>query len=195
MAAFVHTQTLTLPGQVSIKVDEIDRRVARPACPSLEAFLPPGSQLFGNTTIGVRCPVKNGWTLFVPVQITVSVDMLTSNKPLPQGHLLLADDLSRQKGELIQLGILTDPAQAIGKVLKNGVGAGQVLKQEMLRAPYAVTQGQTVQLRIGGNGFSVLSEGSALGNAADGESVQVKTPSGQTVSGIARPGGMVELRP
>ena len=194
VAAFLRAQTLTLPGQVFIQVAEIDRRIVRPVCPTLEAFLPPGSQLLGNSTIGVRCLAKNGWTLFVPVQIRVSVDMLTTNKPLPQGHALKADDLSPQKGELVQMGILTDPMQAIGKILKNGVGAGQVLKQDMLRAPYAVTQGQTVQLQVGGAGFNIRLEGNALNNGADGETVQVKTPSGQIVSGTARQGGIVEVR-
>jgi flagella basal body P-ring formation protein FlgA len=195
VAAFVLAQTRSLPGQVSINVDEIDRRIVRAACPTLEAFLPPGAQLLGSTTIGVRCPVKNGWTLFVPAQIRVSVEMLTTNKTLPLGHVIQADDLSRQKGELVQMGICTDPAQVLGKVLKNSVGAGQVLKLEMLRAPYAVTQGQTVEIKVGGSGFSIHSEGSVMSNAADGEVVQVKTPSGQIVSGTARTGGIVEIRP
>lgn len=195
VAAFIRAQTLTLPGQVSIKVEEIDRRVVRSACPTLEVFLPPGSQLLGNTTIGVRCPIKNGWTLFVPAQITVSVDMLITNKPLPQGHVLQADDISHQKGELAQMGILIDPVQAIGKVLKNSVGTGQILKQDMLRTPYAVTQGQTVQLQLESSGLSIHSEGYALNNAADGETIKVKTPSGQIVSGTAKQGGIVEVRP
>ena len=155
VVAFVHAQTLTLPGKVSLKVDDIDPRIVRPACSTLEAFLPPGSPLLGNTTIGVRCPAINGWTLYLPVKITVSADILITNKPLPQGHILQAEDISHQKGELVQMGILIDPVQALGKVLKNSVGAGQVLKQDMLRAPYAVTQGQTVQLQVEGNGFSI----------------------------------------
>jgi flagella basal body P-ring formation protein FlgA len=193
--AFVRAQTRTLPGQVVIGVDEIDRRIARPACPTLETFLPPGSRLLGNSTVGVRCPGKKGWALFVPVQVKVSVDMLIALKPLPQGRVIQAEDLSSQNGELTQTGILTDPAQAIGKVLKNGIGAGQVLKQDMLRAPYAVMQGQAVQLQVEGAGFSIRSEGHALNNAAEGQAVLVKTTSGQRVSGTARPGGIVEIRP
>jgi len=44
-----------------------------------------------------------------------------------------------------------------------------------------------------GVGFSVSSEGKALGNALAGQIVQVRTNNGQTVSGIARPGGVVEV--
>jgi flagella basal body P-ring formation protein FlgA len=39
----------------------------------------------------------------------------------------------------------------------------------------------------------VSSEGKALNNATDGQIAQVRTSSGQTVSGIARTGGIVEV--
>jgi flagella basal body P-ring formation protein FlgA len=51
-----------------------------------------------------------------------------------------------------------------------------------------------VKLVSEGPGFRVSAEGRALGNAADGQLVQVRAPSGQTVSGIARSGGIVEVR-
>lgn len=193
--AFVRTQTASLPGHVTIKVDDVDRRVMRPACPALEAFLPSGSQLLGNSMVGVRCPGKKGWTLFMPVHVKVSVGMLIASRPIPQGQALRAEDISGQEGELTQMGILTDPAQAIGKVLKYGVGAGQVLKQDMLRLPYAVKQGQAVQLQVDGAGFSIRSGGVALSNAAEGQDVQVKTASGQVVSGKVLSDGVVGVRP
>ncbi|MEJ1959626.1 MAG: flagellar basal body P-ring formation chaperone FlgA [Nitrosomonadales bacterium] len=195
VSAFVRQQTLGLPGQIAIKVDEIDPRTVRPACPALETFLPQGSQLLGNSMVGVRCPGKPGWSLFVPVHVSVSVDILITNKPLSQGHVLQADDLSTQHAELSQTGILIDPAQAIGKVLKNGIGVGQVLYQDMLRAPYVVIQGQTVQLQVNEAGFNIRAEGQAMFNAAEGQTVEVKTASGQIISGTASKGGVVEIDP
>ena len=193
VTAFVRAQTQDFPGKVAFKVNEIDPRTVRSACPKLEVFLPAGSQLLGNSMVGVRCTDKNGWTLFLPVHVSISVDMLITNKPLPQGHMLQVEDISRQNAEMTQMDILTDSSLAIGKVLKNSVGVGQVLRQDMLRAPYAVTQGQTVQLQAGGAGFSIRSEGRALSNAAEGQSVQVRTPSGQVVSGTVLSGGAVEI--
>ncbi|MDP1679660.1 MAG: flagellar basal body P-ring formation chaperone FlgA [Candidatus Nitrotoga sp.] len=196
ITAFVHDQTLALPGQVTITVNEIDRRVSLPACPALEAFLPPGGQLLGNNTVGVRCTANmKKWTLFVPVHIKVSANLLIANSPLQQGHVLRAEDIGSQKSELAQTGILTDPLQAIGKVLKYSVGAGQVLKQDMLRAPYAVRQGQTVQIQVERQGFKIHADGQALSNAAEGQTVQVKTSSGQVVSGTVQPDGAVNIRP
>ncbi|MCE9549711.1 MAG: flagellar basal body P-ring formation protein FlgA [Betaproteobacteria bacterium] len=196
VTAFVHEQTLNLPGQVTINVHEIDRRISLPACPSLEAFLPPGGQLLGNSSVGVRCTsTKQKWTLFVPVQIKVTVNLLVASSPLQQGHVLRAEDIGNQKSELAQTGILTDPLQAIGKVLKYSVGAGQVLKQDMLRAPYAVKQGQIVQIQVERQGFKIRADGQALNNAAEGQAVQVKTSSNQVVSGIVQSDGAVHIRP
>ncbi len=196
ITAFVHEQTLNLPGQVTITVNEIDRRVSLPACSALEAFLPPGGQLLGNNTVGVRCTTNmQKWTLFVPVHIKVSANLLIANSPLQQGHVLRAEDIGSQKSELAQTGLLTDPLQAIGKVLKFSVGAGQVLKQDMLRAPYAVRQGQTVQIQVEKQGFKIHADGQALSNAAEGQTVQVKTISGQVVSGVVQPDGAVNIRP
>lgn len=193
---FVRAQTSALPGQVTVKVGEIDRRIALSACPKLEAFLPPGGRLFGNSTVGVRCPDgKKTWKLFVPVHVTVTANLLIANKPLQQGQVLRAEDLASQGGELAQAGILTDPVQAVGKILKYSIGAGQVLKQDMLRAPYAVTQGQTVQLQAEGTGFRIHSEGHALNNAAEGQTVRIRLSSDQVVSGTARSDGTVEVRP
>lgn len=196
IATFVHEQTLNLPGQVTITVNEIDRRVSLPACSALEAFLPPGGQLLGNSTVGVRCTTNiKKWTLFVPVHIKVSANLLITNSPLQQGHILRAEDIGNQKSELTQTGILTDPSQAIGKILKYNVGAGQILKQDMLHAPYIVRQGQTVQIQIERQGFKIHADGQALRNATEGQAVQVKTSSGQVVNGVVQLDGTVNIRP
>ena len=75
-AAFVRAQTQGLPGKVEINVSELDQRIALPACPALEAFLPAGAQLNGNSNVGVRCNVARGWSVFVPVTVKVSVSLL-----------------------------------------------------------------------------------------------------------------------
>lgn len=193
VSEFVQEQTQAMPGKVSIKVDDIDPHIVLPACPDMEVFLPQGTQLSGKTNVGVRC--KDGWSLFVPVQIKVTMSMLTASHPLQQGQTLTAADISSQNGEVSQPGVLTDPAQAIGKILKFSLGAGQILKQDMLRAPWSVTNGQSVKLRVQMGGLSVSSEGKALSNAAEGQSVQVRTASGQVISGIAGADGVVEVKP
>jgi flagella basal body P-ring formation protein FlgA len=193
--AYARQQSQALPGKVSIQIGEIDPRSVLRACSALEAFLPGGAQLIGKTSIGVRCNEKPGWSIFVQATIRVSATLLVANRPLSQNSVLNANDFSLQSGELGQPGILTDPAQAIGKTLKFGIGAGQVLRQDMLRAPFVVTQGQTTEVRVRSAGFSVRSAGQALNNGAEGQNVQVRMASGQVVSGFAAADGSVEVRP
>jgi flagellar basal body P-ring formation protein FlgA len=44
-----------------------------------------------------------------------------------------------------------------------------------------------------GAGFSVSAEARAIGTAGDGQVVQVRTPAGAILSGVAKAGGMVEV--
>jgi flagellar basal body P-ring formation protein FlgA len=193
--AYLQTQTQSLPGTVSLQIGDIDSRTILRACTALEAFTPSGSQLIGRTSIGVRCNEKPGWSVFLQASIRVSTDMLVANRPLAQNTVLSANDFSLQSGELGQPGILIDPVQAIGKTLKFAIGAGQVLRQDMLRAPYLITQGQMADVRVNSRGFSVRASGQALNNGAQGQSVQVRMASGQVISGMVAADGSVEVRP
>ncbi|EKD97255.1 MAG: hypothetical protein ACD_23C00991G0001 [uncultured bacterium] len=188
-------QTAALPGKVSYKINEIDQRITLSECARLEAFLPSGSQLMGKTAIGVRCNEANGWSIFVPVQIRISLNLLVSSRPLPLGHTLQKGDIASQAIETSRTDGLTDPKQAIGKVLRYNIAAGQVLREDTLRLPYSVTQGQVVQLSVQGSGFSIRSEGVALSNASEGQTVQIRTNLGRVISGVARAGGVVEIKP
>lgn len=191
--AYAQKQTGVLPGKVSIKIEEIDKRAVLRACSALEAFLPSGAQLIGKTSIGVRCNEQPGWSIFLQTTIRVSATLLVANRPLAQNTLLKADDFTLQSGELGQPGILTDPAQAIGKTLKFSIGAGQALRQDMLRAPYVVTQGQTTEVQVRGEGFAVRSSGQALNNGAEGQNMQVRMASGQVITGSVTADGSVEV--
>jgi len=184
-----------MPGKVSIQVSDIDPRTVLPACTTLEAFLPAGAKTIGKTSIGVRCNEKPGWSVFVQANIKVSADLLIANRPLSQGLILSADDFSVQSGELGQPSILTSPEQAIGKTLKFAIGAGQVLRLDMLRPDFVIKQGQTVRLYARASGFVVSSEGQALNDATEGQSVRIKTASGQTISASANKDGSAEVRP
>lgn len=194
VTAFVQAQTRAIPGKVSIQVAEIDRRLVLPACPALEAFLPPATQLSGNSNVGVRCISQHNWSLFVPVGIKITTTLLATNKTLLQGQTVRAEDITVLPSASLQTGTLTDPAQAVGKILKFGVGAGQVIRQDMLRAPYTVKQGQNVQLRVSGSGFRVSTEGQALNNAAEGDSASARTTVGQIVNGTVK-NGIIEISP
>lgn len=192
---FLRVQTRGLPGEASFTIGMIDPNNNLAPCPALEAFLPAGGRPWGRINVGVRCQVEGGWSIYVPAQVKVMGEYFVTAKPLVRGQAIAAGDLARRKGDLAELpaGVVTEEAQAIGKTLNVSVQSGQILRTDILRAPMAVQQGQSVRVVSKGKGFQVAAEGKALNNAADGQVVQVRTASGQTISGIARPGGTVEV--
>lgn len=195
VTAFLRMETVGLPGQVEFQVSAVDERLILPGCPQLQPFTPPGAKLWGSTTIGIRCIGATPWTIYLPVRIRVTGAYLAAARPLAQGQTLGPDDVTPRTGDLTQMppGVLVEPAQAMGKVMLIGVASGQALRQDNLRAPLILQSNQPVKLVSKGPGFVVSAEGRAMSSAGDGQTVQVRTMSGQIVAGIARPGPLVEV--
>ena len=193
---YVRKESAGLPGTVSFVVTPFDNRLSLPHCPHPEAFMAPGGRLWGRSAVGVRCNAPVAWSVYASVQVDVSAEYVVSARTLAQGETVGPQDVTVMRGDLARLpaGTLIDPSHAIGKQLALGLGAGQPLRKDMLRAPMVIVQGQGVKLSTKGPGFQVSSEGRALGSAAEGQTVQVRSASGQTISGIARAGGVVEVR-
>lgn len=192
---FLHAQASGLPGTATISVGTIDPRLSLAACPAPEAFLPPGSRVWGRTTVGVRCTAPVKWTIYVGATVRVHGEYVVAATPLGQGQTIGPNDVRKQKGDLTSLpaGAIMDASQAIGRTLAISAPAGAPLRQDTLRAQQAIQQGQSVRLTSSGPGFSVSAEAKALTNANEGEVVQARTASGQVVSGVARMGGIIEV--
>ncbi|TRZ92710.1 MAG: flagellar basal body P-ring formation protein FlgA [Rhodocyclaceae bacterium] len=193
---FLQIQTKGLPGQVSFTIGHIDPQNNLMPCPALDVSLPPGARAWGNTNVNVRCQAENAWSIFVPVRIRIISEYLVTTRPLSQGQVVGETDLAKSRGDLASLpaGIVTEAAQAVGKSLAMSVSAGQPLRNDMLKQALVVQQGQSVKVLSKGPGFQVTSgDGRALNNAIEGQVVQVRIGNGHIVSGIARPGGIVEV--
>lgn len=191
---FVRLQTQGLPGNVKITMGSLDLK-RLPACAAHEAYLPAGGRLSGKTHVGVRCLGPNIWNVLVPVQIAVTGNYVTTSRPLAAGQTVQAGDLTTLSGDMSSLptGVVTDPANAVGKTLRNSLGAGQPLRSDQLLAPLVIRQGQSVRVISRGPGFAVSGEGKAMNNAAEGQMAQIRLSSGQTVSGVAKADGSVEI--
>jgi flagella basal body P-ring formation protein FlgA len=193
---FVRAQTESLPGHVEVKAGLVDPQLKFTQCDRLEVFLPPGTRLWGNTTVGVRCDSPEKWSLYVPVQVHVYADVVLTARALTRGQSITMDDIAMQRLDLtlLQRGVFTDLQQVIGKVAKSAVAGGTPLRADLLRSAAVVTQGQQVRVVFSGPGFHVSSEGRALGTAGVGESVQVRTASGKLIKGIVSAPGVVQVQ-
>ncbi|WP_020166532.1 flagellar basal body P-ring formation chaperone FlgA [Methylotenera sp. 73s] len=182
------------PGEVNVNVTVIDRNLKLAQCPNPEVSLPTGSRAWGKTSMVISC-VAPKWTIYVPATVSVIAEYYVAAMPLSQGHVMMHSDLLKMKGDLTTLpaGIFTDANQVIGRTVSVSLLSGTVLKQEMLKVPTVIQQGQTVTLKTVRAGFEVSTEAKALNNAADGQAVQVKVVNGEVIAGIARNGGQVEV--
>lgn len=193
--AYVKSQTADLPGIVEVSVGSIDPRLQLPRCDKLEMFMPSGGRLWGNSTVGIRCDHPSPWSIYVPVNVRVIAEVIVSSRQLAPGTPISAADLAKQPADLTQLpnSVMTMPEQAIGKTVTSSVPSGYILRIDMLRSPHIILQGQAVKLVTKGKNFTVSAEGKALGNAAYGQTISVRTPSGQVITGIAKQEGIVEI--
>lgn len=192
---FLAERMTALPGEGSFSVGRFNADRLAGDCEGYEVSMDPGARLWGRTQVAVRCRGA-GWRIWVPVQIRVVGDYLVAAQPIAAGRTLGEADLGKQRGDLAELpaGVLLDPSHAVGRAAIGAIPAGRPLRGEMLRQPTVIHQGQTVRIIGTGPGFQVSNEGRALASAAVGQVAQVRLNSGQTVSGIVRRDGAVEVR-
>lgn len=193
---FLLAQAAVLPGHASVRVTAPDQRLQLARCDAPQAYLAHGVRALGKTTVGVRCTAPVAWQVHLPATISVTVSYLASAAPLAAGQRLGRPDLMLRQGDLATLpaGVLTDPAQALGRTLQLSIAAGTPLSYAMLKNLPVVQSGQPVRLVAVGPGFSVSAEGRALGSGTEGELIQARTPNGQVIGGIVQADGTLLLR-
>ena len=192
---FLLRQVSGISGQKIITIGKIDPRLNLASCMQLEPFLPSGSRIWGKTTIGVRCPSPTPWTIYLQVEIKIIGNYIVTATKVTQGQQIQASNLTKLKGDLSLLpsNVITDETQAIGKISSIFLNSGTPLRMDALRNQNAIQQGQVVRLISTGPNFQVATEGRALTNASEGQTVQVRILSGHIISGTVKPSGIVEV--
>jgi len=183
--------------RVSAEAARLDPRLRLAACPVVpETFSAPGSGMAALASVGVRCPATPGWSLYVPVEVEVLVDVVVLAAPAATGQTLAAADLRLEPTNVVRLGAgyLTRMEDAEGLVLKRPVRPGTVLTAALLARPTLVRRGQRVELVAGRSALAVRTEGEALSDAAEGERVRVRNVRSRTVvEGVVAADGTVRI--
>ena len=174
---------------------KMDNRLRLDACQQMDVQVAPGYRLAGTSMLRVRCVEGASWAINLPVKISVQATYYVAARPLPAGHLLEEGDLSPQQGDLGALpgSVILDPNTALGRTLVTAVAVGGVVRNEMLRAAIIIQQGQKVRVFYKGGGLEISNDGTALGNASEGQIVRARVGTSTIVQGVARAGGVVEV--
>src|SRR5690606_986154 len=183
--------------RLSAEAARLDPRLRLPAYPVVpETFSAPGHGVTAVTSVGVRCPAPPGWSLYVPVEVEILVDVVVLAAPAAAGQTLAESDLKLEPMNVARLGAgyLTRIDDAEGLVLKRPVRPGTVLTAALLARPTLVRRGQRVELVAGGSSLAVRTEGEALSDAAEGERVRVRNVRSRTiVEGVVAADGTVRI--
>ena len=193
--AYLQEQLASLPGQPSIAIDPPRAERLAP-CDAMSPFLPSGMRLRSRMTVGVRCNAPKPWTTYVQATVSVPGQYYVASRMIAAGQALTPNDLAPRDGDLVALppGAITNPQTVVGMTAAYRINAGQPVRGSSLRNAQSVLRGTNVRINARGAGFVVSSEGQALDNAAPGATVQVRTASGQVVSGVVRNAGLVEIQ-
>lgn len=166
-----------------IEIGALDPRLRLAPCAKpLHAFLPPGSRLPGNTTVGVSCGGASPWTLYVPAKAKVMNEVVVLRRLVTRDTPITADDVGLELREIETAAeYIRDPAQVMGKLAKRPLAANTVLTPAMLSTPRLVRRGQQVVLVAATPGMDVRVQGIALDEGGAGDLIKVRNVSSKRV--------------
>lgn len=184
-------------GRTQIKLGQLDKRLRLKSCAMpLEAFMPDGGRVIGNTTIGVRCSDEGGWSIYVSAKIDVFGPVLVASQPIPRGTPLRESDLELVERNLSNLpyGYYSDAQPVVDQLAKRTIAAATVVTPSMLQAPKLVTRGELVSVIAETGALRIRTRGKALGDGKAGDLVRVRAEgSNRVVDGVVISPGVIKV--
>lgn len=181
--SFLHARAQAYPGTAEIAV-EPPRLTNQASCDQLEAFLAGNTTLRPRMSVSVRCLAPQAWSLYVVANIRLIGHYYVANRTIPTGQVLSLDDLDMREGDLLRdRQAITDPAHIVGYITTRRIPQGGEIRSNALRDGQSIQRGQAVRTIARGTGFVVTGEGQALEAGAPGTQIQIRSSSGQTITG------------
>lgn len=171
-------------GRYEIQVNQLDPRLRMPMCDKeLTASLESPAKPLGRVTVKVRCEGSSPWTVFVPAQVRLFRDVVTTARPLRRTGIVEPQDVVLRERDIsaISQGYLTSLDQAIGQRLTRPMVADQVVTLVHLEQAEVIRKGDQVVITARSGTLSVRMPGEALANGGMAEQIRVKNLNSQRV--------------
>lgn len=172
----------------------IDPRLQLPRCPAIDVALPPTNA--AAMTAKVSCDQPR-WTMYVPVRLHAWADAVVAATNLAPNRAVTSRDLTRGRVDLYNGngGVMTNPSEIEGKILRVGVTAGAPILSPFLDLPVVVRRGQKVIVTLVDGTMTIKATALALEDGRVGDNIAVQNPDSQkTVHATVSRDGNVELR-
>jgi flagella basal body P-ring formation protein FlgA len=186
------------PGQNTITVGALDSRLRRAHCPSkeLSASLPAGMTLQARSMIGVSCAGPSRWTVYVPVTVESTIDVLVLAHAVNRDVRLVPADVTVERRITAGPGnlYLTSTSELSGRTVRRPLSAGTTLAVDMFSPDLIVHRGQQVTLLLAGGAVEVRATGRAMADGAQGGRVQVQNLSSmRVIEGVIESADLVRV--
>ncbi len=97
-------------GRYEIQVNQLDPRMRMPNCDKeLTANLESPAQPLGRVTVKVRCEGASPWTVFVPAQVKLFREVVTTARPLKRAGIIEPEDVVLRERDISQNNQATSP--------------------------------------------------------------------------------------
>ncbi|WP_150640332.1 flagellar basal body P-ring formation chaperone FlgA [Pseudomonas fluorescens] len=171
-------------GRYEIQVSQLDPRLRMPMCDKeLTATLESPALPLGRVTVRVRCDGASPWTVFVPAQVRLFREIVTTTRPLKRTGIIGSQDVILRERDISQInqGYLTSVDQAIGQKLLRPMVSDQVITLIHMEQAEVVRKGDQVVISARSGTLSVRMPGEALSNGGLSEQIRVKNLNSQRV--------------
>lgn len=164
-------------GRYEIEVNTLDPRLRMPLCDKeLTATQQSPGPPLGRVTVRIRCDGVAPWTVFVPAQVKLFRQVVTTTRPMKRETVIGDGDVAlreRDVGSLTQ-GYMTEVEQALGQKLVRPTVIDQVLTPVHLEQVEVVQKGDHVVITARSGTLAVRMPGEALAKGGLSEQIRVR---------------------
>ena len=193
----VRTQLPDSKARYYVTSNRMDSRLRLSPCADpLEAFIANHAAPAARSTVGVRCPSRNTWTVYVPVNVEVEVPILVLRRALARRSPVEPTDVELQTRRLpgIASAFISDLGSLSGRRLKRALPAGSVLTADVLIPDVLVKRGQQVTLVAMSETIQIRAQGQALGEGGANDRIRVQNVNSmKIVEGVIESAGVVRV--
>jgi flagella basal body P-ring formation protein FlgA len=173
--------------RMEVVVGALDTRLRLAPCAKVEPYLPAGTRLWGKSRIGLRClDGVTRWNVFLPVTVKAFGPAWIAKSNVNAGAVLtMADAMAAEVDWADDVSpVAALPEQWVGQIATRSWGAGQVIRQSMLKPAQVFQAGTQIRVLAQGAGFQVTSDGQAMTAGVVGQVARVRMDSGRVMSGM-----------
>ena len=168
-------QALVPPG-ATLSVGTVQGANYMPTCTAPLTVSLSGAVPYEQATVQCATP---RWTLYVPVTVAQSEEVVVAARPLTAGQTLTAQDLMLKSLPVQNFAgrqVFTSPEQLIGDQVMMSLPAGMIINQTGVQSPLMVKAGQTVSVHVYSGGVELSLDAVANQDGHIGDTILMTNP-------------------